>query len=399
MSEPFASRWLTLVGIGEDGLAGLSDASRFALADAEIVFGGTRHLALAEIGERGRPWDVPFSIDPVLAARGKRVAVLASGDPFWHGVGGTLARHLRPAEWRCLPAPSCWSQAAAKMGWRLEEITSLALHAAPPEELMPLLAPGQRILCTLRDDTAPVVLADWLCQQGFGASDMVVMEALGGPRERLRTTTADGFNLTGVTVPVMAALTLQGGDGLSQTPGRSADIFAHDGQITKGPMRALTLAALAPCAGEHLWDIGAGSGSVSVEWALAAGGATASAIEPRESRCQNITENARRFGLCPRIAVVCGPAPEALHGLPRPDAVFLGGGAQGHMLQMLWDTMPEGTRFVANAVTLESQSLLTQWQGDHGGQLLRVDLAQVTTLGRMTSWQAARSQVQWSVTR
>ncbi len=390
---------MTLIGIGEDGLAGLSDASRFALTEAKIVFGGARHLALAGIGDKGRPWDVPFSIDPVLAAQGKKVVVLASGDPFWHGVGGTLAQHLQPGEWRCLPAPSCWSIAAARMGWRLEDITPLALHAASFEKVVPLLARDQRVLCTLRDGQASMALAEWLTQQGFGASDLTVMEALGGPRERLRTTTADCFDLTDVAAPVMAAVTLKGSAGLSQTPGRSEDIFAHDGQITKAPMRALTLAALAPRAGAHLWDIGAGSGSVSVEWALAARGARATAIEPRDDRCENIAENARRFGLSTRIKVITGTAPAALKGLPRPDAVFLGGGADETLLTSLWDRLPKGTRLVANAVTLESQALLTRWHGATGGQLLRIDLAQAGALGRMSGWQAARSQVQWSVTR
>ncbi len=390
---------MTLIGIGEDGLSGLSDASRFAMDEAEIVFGGARHLALAEIGGKGRPWDVPFSIKPVLAARGKKVVVLASGDPFQHGVGGTLAAHLQPGEWRCFPAPSCWSLAASRMGWRLEEVTSLALHAAPFEQLVPLLAKDQRLLCTLRDGEAPALLAEWLAQQGFGASEVTVMEALGGSREKLRRTTAADFDLSDVAAPVMAAVTLAGGAGLSQTPGRSEDIFAHDGQITKGAMRALTLAALAPQAGQHLWDIGAGSGSVSVEWALAARGATSVAIEPRADRCANITENARRFGLGSRIEVLNGSAPAALDGLSPPDAVFLGGGADEALLDTLWTILPHGTRVVANAVTLESQALLTRWHGEKGGELIKVDLAQASPLGRMSGWQAARSQLQWSVTR
>lgn len=390
---------MTLIGLGEDGLSGLGDASRKALSEAELIFGGPRHLELVGAGDRGRPWPVPFSIAPVLAAEGRKVVVLASGDPFWHGVGGTLARHLPPQAWRCFPAPSCLSLAAARLGWRLEEVVKTALHAAPFEELRPHLTPGARLLCTLRDGAAVADLAQYLTAQGAGSSTLSVLEALGGPRERLRHTQAHGFDLTGVTAPVVAAITVQGAAGLPATPGRAIDLFAHDGQITKPPMRALTLAALAPRAGQHLWDIGGGSGSVSVEWALAASGCTASTIEPRADRCDTIRENARRFGLTRRITVTRGTAPDALEGLPRPDAVFIGGGASDALLTALWTTLPRGTRLVANAVTIDSQSLVSQWHARHGGQLLRIDLAEAAPLGRMQGWTPSRPQIQWSVTR
>jgi len=399
MADSRTTPWLTIIGVGEDGLDGLSNASRKALDAAEVIFGGPRHLELVGASTRGQPWPLPFSVDPVLAQRGGNVVVLASGDPFWHGVGGTLARHLDPEEWRCIPAPSSMSHAAARKGWRLEEVQQIALHAAPFEELAPLLTQGARILCTLRDGTAAPELARWLTAQGFGASTLTVLEALGGPRECIRQTQAEGFDLSDVEAPVVAAIEAQGAKGLSATPGRSIDLFAHDGQITKSPMRALTLAALAPRAGEHLWDVGAGSGSVSVEWALAAPGCTSTAIEPRADRCENIRENTVRFGLVRRIDVLNGKAPEALADLPRPDAVFIGGGVDQAMLSTLWQAIPEGTRLVANAVTIESQTLLTQWQASHGGQLLRIDLAEAAPLGRMQGWAPSRPQVQWSVTR
>ena len=399
MADSRKTPWLTIIGVGEDGLAGLGDASRKALEAAEVIFGGARHLALIEAGPKGQPWPLPFSVDPVLALRGRDVVVLASGDPFWHGVGGTLARHLTPEEWCCFPAPSCLSLAATRLGWRLEEVTQIALHAAPLEELQPQLTPGARILCTLRDGAAVPELAHWLTDQGFGPSALTVMEALGGPRECIHHTQADGFDLTDIQTPVVAAIEARGDAGLSATPGRDIALFAHDGQITKSPMRALTLAALAPRAGEHLWDIGAGSGSVSVEWVLAARGCSATAIEPRADRCENIRENAQRFGLVRHIDVLHGKAPEALTDLPRPDAVFIGGGVGQALLSELWQAIPEGTRLVANAVTIESQSLLTQWHADHGGQLLRIDLAEAAPLGRMQGWAPSRPQLQWSVTR
>lgn len=390
---------MTLIGLGEDGLGALTDASRKALAEAELIFGGPRHLSLCDAGARGREWPLPFSVEPVLEHRGSAVVVLASGDPFWHGVGGTLAQVLDPSEWRCFPAPSCMTLAAARLGWRLEEVTTMGLHAAPFEVLLPHLAEGARLICTLRDGAAPAALAEYLTEQGLGASRLTVMEALGGPREVLREADAATFDLGGIAAPVVVAIAVSGGAGLSHAPGRPEGLFAHDSQITKSPMRALTLAALAPRARELLWDVGAGSGSVSVEWCLAAPAAQSIAIEPRESRCENIIENSRRFGLADRMRCVHGTAPDALADLPLPAAVFLGGGATEDVLQAIWDRITPGTRLVANAVALETQALLIRWHGMHGGQLLRIDLAQAAPLGTMQGWQPSRPQLQWSVTR
>lgn len=398
MGDPVAA-WVTLIGLGEDGLGALTDASRKALAEAELIFGGPRHLSLCDAGARGREWPLPFSVEPVLEHRGSAVVVLASGDPFWHGVGGTLAQVLDPSEWRCFPAPSCMTLAAARLGWRLEEVTTMGLHAAPFEVLLPHLAEGARLICTLRDGAAPAALAEYLTAQGLGASRLTVMEALGGPREVLREADAATFDLGGIAAPVVVAIAVSGGAGLSHAPGRPEGLFAHDSQITKSPMRALTLAALAPRARELLWDVGAGSGSVSVEWCLAAPAAQSIAIEPRESRCENIIENSRRFGLADRMRCVHGTAPDALADLPLPAAVFLGGGATEDVLQAIWDRITPGTRLVANAVALETQALLIRWHGMHGGQLLRIDLAQAAPLGTMQGWQPSRPQLQWSVTR
>lgn len=394
MSDP----WLSIIGLGEDGLNGLGSASRAALDAAEVIFGGPRHLELAAAGTRGQPWPVPFSVSPVLAARGRRVVVLASGDPFWHGAGGSLAAHLAPEEWRAYPAPSTFALAAARLGWRLEEVLCLGLHAAPFARLRPLLHRGERLIVLLRDGSAPAELATWLTKQGFGASRMTVLEALGGPRERRRATVAERFALTGITAPVAVALEAEG-LGLPHTPGFSEDLFAHDGQITKAPVRALTLSALAPRPGERLWDLGAGSGSISIEWALAAPGATAEAVERRADRLPHITENAERFGLTHRITATEGESLDTLPKLPRPDAVFIGGGASKPLLDALWDTIPTGTRVVINAVTLGTEALLAEAHAAQGGRLLRIELAEAKPLGRMQGWAPARPVVQWSVTR
>ena len=377
-------------------MAGLSDASRAALAQAEIIFGGPRHLALVQAGDKGRAWPIPFSIAPVLDCKGQRVAVLASGDPFWHGAGGSLTAHLPRDAWQAFPAPSTFQLAAARLGWRMEEISCHGLHAAPFARLRPVLTKGQRAICLLRDGEAPKALADWLTAQGL-AADLVVLESLGGPDERIRATTAQAFDLADVTAPVAVALTITAGKGLSRASGLDDSLFVHDGQITKRPVRALTLSALAPRAGGLLWDIGAGSGSISVEWCLAGGRALS--FELRPDRAVNIRTNAANFGVDHRLTCIEGPAAANLSAHPMPDAVFIGGGGNAALFDQLWNLLPEGTRIVANGVTLETESLLAAQHAQRGGSLLRIDLAAAAPLGRMRGWDASRPVVQWSVIR
>ncbi len=355
---------------------GLSSASRDALARADVVFGGPRHLELAGVGGRGQAWPVPFDAAPVLALRGQAVVVLASGDPFWHGVGGTLAAHLAPGEWVCHPGPSTPSLVAARLGWRLEETVLLGLHAAPFARLIPHLHNGAQIIATLRDGAAPAELAAWLVGQGFGASTLHVLERVGGPHERVRQTRADAFDINDIAAPVTVAIRGEG-LGLPRGFGLPDDAFAHDGQITKRPIRALTLSALGPRPGQHLWDIGAGSGSISVEWCLAGG--TAQAVEGKASRAANIRANAGTYGVDHRLTVIEGTAPAALAGLTAPDAIFVGGGMDAALFATLQPL--HGTRLVANAVTLETEALLTQLHAVHGGTLLRIDVATATPLG------------------
>jgi precorrin-6B C5,15-methyltransferase / cobalt-precorrin-6B C5,C15-methyltransferase len=393
MSEP----WLTIIGIGEDGLAGLSEASRKALAQAETVFGGERHLKLAGVDGRGKPWPVPFDAACVLARRGHPTAVLASGDPFWHGAGGSLASHLAPDEWVAHPSPSTFSLAASRLGWALETTICIGLHAAPFERLVPLLSRGVRIICLLRDAKAAADLARWLTARGWGASRLWTLSALGGPRERIAESRADGYAADFAASPLAIAIEADGAAGLSRASGLADDLFRHDGQITKRPIRALALSALAPRPGEKLWDIGAGSGSISVEWALAGG--TAIAIEARDHRAANIGANAEVFGLAHKISVVAGSAPAALSSLEKPDAVFIGGGLDAAMFAAVWSLIPAGTRIVAHSVTLETEALLAELQHQHGGDLMRIDIAQAAPLGRYRSWEAARPVVQWSVVK
>lgn len=375
----------------EDGF--LPPRARDALIQADSVFGSPRHLALAQV--EGEAWPIPFSVAPLLAQRGRRVVALVSGDPFWFGAGTSITKHLGAEEWMALPAPSTFSLAAARLGWALENVTCLGLHAAPLEEMRAHLHAKARLFVLLRDGAAATQLAAYLCGAGFGESRLHVLEALGGQQERLRQTRTDAFAMDDIRAPCMAAIEVAGGPGLARTPGLPEALFAHDGQITKAPIRALTLAALAPRKNELLWDIGSGSGSVSVEWCLAGGRAIA--LEEKPARCANIRANAASFGLGQRLVVHEGRAPAVLAGLPVPDAVFVGGGADVALLEALWAVLPAGTRLVVNAVTLETESLLMSAQASRGGTLLRIDIATMAPLGRLRGWQPARPIVQWSV--
>ncbi|TMV12989.1 precorrin-6y C5,15-methyltransferase (decarboxylating) subunit CbiE [Arenibacterium halophilum] len=396
--------WLSIIGLGEDGPDGLSPATRQALARAEIVMGPLRHLALlGETGAETIAWPVPFAdgVERLLALRGRRVAVLASGDPFWFGAGSVLAARLSPGEWRAYPGPSCFSLAAARLGWPLERTACFSLHAAPFERLRAHLAPGARAIATLRDGAAVNELAAWLTEQGFGLSSLRVMEALGGPRERVRLVHADACALADVAAPVCVAIEVAGtGRMLTRAAGRADEWFDNDGQITKRPVRALTLSALAPRAGEHLWDIGAGSGSIALEWLLSGDTCTATAIEGNAARASNIRANAARLGVDHRLTLVEGRTPEVLtQELAAPDAVFIGGGLSQDLLDALWVKVAPNTRLVANAVTLESEALLAAWHEDKGGDMLRIELAKAKPLGNRRGWASAYPIVQWSVTR
>jgi precorrin-6B C5,15-methyltransferase / cobalt-precorrin-6B C5,C15-methyltransferase len=395
--DPSPDPWLTIIGIGEDGLSGLSEASRKAIADAGTVFGGERHLVLANIGERGRAWPVPFDSDCVLSCRGNPTVVLASGDPFWHGVGALLAERLNRDEWIAHPAPSTFSLAASRLGWRLESVACLGLHAVPFECLVPHLAHGERIICLLRDGRAATGLAEWLTARGWGHSQLWTLAALGGARESVTQQRADSYMGRPTGDLVAVALQAKGPGGLSRSCGLADSLFAHDGQITKRPMRALALSALSPRPGENLWDIGAGSGSISVEWALRGGKAIA--IEERHDRAANIRDNAAAFGLPNRITVVEGAAPAVLADLKKPDAVFIGGGLDATMFDSVWGLVAPGTRLVTHAVTLETEAFLSDLHRRHGGELMRVEIAHAGHLGRFRSWETPRPVVQWSAVK
>nr|WP_209316398.1 precorrin-6y C5,15-methyltransferase (decarboxylating) subunit CbiE [Halomonas salinarum] len=406
MTDADDAPWLTVVGWGESGTAGLTPASREALEAAEVVFGARRHLRLLPtLSAEVREWPVPFAdgIPELLAERGRRTVMLVSGDPFWFGAGTSLTRHLAPHEWHSLPSPSTFSLAASRLGWALERVTCLGLHARPLTRLRPHLHRGRRLLVLLRDGPAVGELAALLGRIGFGASRLHVLEALGGHEERVRTLRADAEVPGDIVHPVAVGLEVAGdGPALPLTPGRPDHWFAHDGQITKQAVRAATLAALAPTAGERLWDLGTGSGSVAIEWLLSHPDNRALGIERDTERAERARRNARELGV-DWLEVVEGDAlallEDSLVDAPAPDAVFIGGGLCEALLAVLWPCLPAGTRLVANAVTLESEALLAHWQQEAGGELLRLELSSATALGSRRGWKAAYPIVQWRIVK
>ncbi|MER9605761.1 precorrin-6y C5,15-methyltransferase (decarboxylating) subunit CbiE [Mesorhizobium sp. M0243] len=396
-------KWLTIVGIGEDGLAGLGDEAKQRIAQAEIIFGGKRHLALVASCAKGEPhpWPVPFDAEmaDVLALAGRRVCVLASGDPFFHGVGATLARKVKPQEMHVIPAPSAVSLAAARLGWALQDIETVSLHGRPLDLIRPLLQPGARILALTSDSDAPAAIARLLTELDFGASRLTILEALGGPSENRRTARADAFDLENINPLNVLAIEVESGPDarvLPLTSGLADHLFDHDGQITKREIRAITLSALAPKRGELLWDIGAGSGSIGIEWMLAHPSMRTIAIEADPIRAARTGRNAAACGV-PGLVVVEGSAPKALARLDTPDAIFIGGGgSDAGVLNAAIKALRPGGRLVANAVTLEMETLLLARHVSLGGDLTRIAISRASPVGAMQAWRPAMPVTQWS---
>jgi precorrin-6B C5,15-methyltransferase / cobalt-precorrin-6B C5,C15-methyltransferase len=399
-------RWLSIVGIGEDGIGGLRATACGLIEAAEIVFGGRRHLTLAAPLIRGaaRPWPSPFdgAAKEVLLHRGRQVCVLASGDPFNYGVGATLARHIDPREMMVLPAPSAFSLAAARLGWSLPETVLLSLHGRALDLIRPHLQPTARILALTSDGDAPAALAKLLATSGFGASRVNVLEHLGGPQELIRRATAAAFDLGAVAPFNTLAIEVDAAPDarvIARTAGLPDHLFEHDGQITKREIRAMTLSSLSPRRGELLWDIGAGSGSIAIEWLLADPTMRAFAIERRADRAARIRRNAAAFGV-PGLEIVEDSAPASLAGLPSPDAVFIGGGAgDSGTLDAGARALRSGGRLVVNAVTLETEALLMARHAALGGELIRIAISRAAPVGEKSGWRPAMPVTQWVWTK
>lgn len=386
--------WLSIVGIGEDGYVGLGKAARRALLAATEVFGGERQLALLPhcLKARRVAWPSPFDLAPLLERRGTPTCVLASGDPMFFGIGATLARQLPVGEMQVLPAPSSVSLAAARLGWPLQEVELLSLVGRPLAAINARLHAGRRLLLLSNDGGSPAAVAALLRERGFAPSRLSVLEHLGGERERRIDGIAADWSLQeAAALNVIAIDCVAGEDArrLPLTPGLPDDAYRHDGQLTKRDVRAVTLARLAPEPGELLWDVGAGCGSIGIEWMRAHPSCRAIAIEADDGRQQHIAHNRDALGV-PGLQLVAGHAPEALEGLEAPDAIFIGGGVTvPGMLETCWANLKSGGRLLANAVTLQSEAALVSWRERHGGELVRLQVSQAQALGSFDTWRTA----------
>jgi precorrin-6Y C5,15-methyltransferase (decarboxylating) len=399
-----------VVGIGADGFTGLSAPAQRALHRSEVIIGSSRQLDLLGSGLTAELIRLPSPLRTALPAllgrfAGRAVAVLASGDPMFFGIGSTLVELLGADQVRVISHPSSLSLAAARLGWALDRCALASIVGRPVERLQVLLGPGRRLLVLGAGPDSAAVIGAFLVGQGYGSSLVTVLSELGGPAEDRRSRTAADW--VGQPVPALHVLAVEcrtetADAVLGLAPGLPDEAYEHDGQLTKRDVRAITVSRLAPVAGELLWDIGAGAGSIAIEWARADPDCRAVAVEQDEERADRIERNCRRLGV-PDVAVVRGAAPAALAELPRPDAVFIGGGLTvPGLIDAAWQALAgagPGGRLVANAVTLESEAVLRDWQRRVGGELTRIELSRPTAVGGFTAWRAAFPVVQWVARR
>ncbi len=390
--------WLDIVGIGEDGVAGLAAPARDALAKAEVILGGDRHHDLAAGGEAERiSWPSPFDalIETLVSMRGRRVVVLVTGDPLWYSVGARILKGIDASEITFHPQVSAFQLAACRMGWSLADCATLTVHGRPVEQAVPFFAPGARLLILTQGRQTPGEMARLLRDAGYGTSAMTVLAAIGGPREARFDGSAEcwdaevpDFHLLAVSCEASEARPLMPGVGLPD------DAFEHDGKMTKSEVRAVTLAALCPVRGQLLWDVGLGCGSVAIEWMRAARDMAAVGLEPKAERRAMAARNAMRLG-APRLEILDGSAPDGLTGLAAPDAVFIGGGLSEVVADIAMARLKPHGRLVANAVTLESEALLLEIQKRHGGALRRLAVSRAEPVGPYRGWRSAMPVTQW----
>lgn len=396
--------WLNIIGIGEEGLDGLSPAARALVDTAEILVGGERHLAMipadhpAERLRWGKPFDDSFAA--IEAHAGKRVTVLNTGDPMHYGAGAVLSRRMAQAIAAVIPAPGAFSLAAARMRWPLQNVACLSVHGRPAESLYLHMYPGARLLILVNDGDTPAQIAGMLTARGFGDSRVTALEHMGGPREALHEALAKDWgdgpvaDLNTVAVECVAA---PGARVFSRLAGLPDDAFEHDGKMTKRETRAATLAALAPLPGQLLWDVGAGCGSVAIEWMRAGGRAIG--IENNPDRMAMAARNAALLGV-PELELVAGEAPAALEGLGAPDAIFVGGGVRtAGLFKACWSALRVGGRLVVNTVTIEGESTLAKLYREHGGELVRLSVSRLSPVGRLHGWKPLMTVTQWRITK
>ncbi|PYE84677.1 precorrin-6y C5,15-methyltransferase (decarboxylating) subunit CbiE [Pseudoroseicyclus aestuarii] len=393
--------WLHIVGIGEEGLDGLTPATRAVVEAAEVIVGGERHHDLARgIGAERVAWPGPFDamIGTIQGLKGRRVVVLVTGDPLWFSVGARIGRAIPPAEITYHPQLSAFQLAAVRMGWSLADVETLTVHGRPVETMIAFIQPDAQLLILTTGAETPARIAAFLTERGFGQSRMTVLANMGGREEARFDGVAERWDHQVPAFNTLAVDCVAAPDAalIPRVPGLEDSLFQSDGTMTKREVRAATLAKLMPMRGALLWDIGSGSGSVSIEWMRAARYARAIGIEPRADRRATAAANALALGT-PRLELVEGEAPEALDALPAPDAIFIGGGLSEPVFEAAWAALRPLGRLVANAVTLESEAALMQLYARYGGSLAHIAVARAEPVGRLTGWRPAMPVMQWSL--
>ncbi len=397
------TKWLTIIGMGEDGWEALSNRARLAIKSTDVIVGANRLLALlpktrADIHE----WPQPFSavVEQIKPLRGRNTVILATGDPMNFGVARKLLEFIPFEEMEIIPQVSAFSLAASRMGWSLPDCDCFTIHGRPAANVEAFIQPSARLLILTEDETSIAEVCRRLITRGFGESKISVLENMGGVGERITNFVANAnSNLDWSPLNVVSVHCVAGSQAkiFSRVAGLPDDAFVHDGQLTKREVRAATLAALAPAPDQLLWDIGAGCGSVSIEWMRVARGCEAFAIEHNEDRLKMIATNIDQLGT-PRLKIIAGKAPEALDGLRAPDAVFIGGGVGNEgVFEAAWSNLKPGGRMVANVVTIEGEMHLYDLQEKHGGELVRMDVSTLTMVGPYRAMKPRMSVVQWRV--
>ncbi len=397
--------WLAVVGLSEAGFESLTPVARTLIDDAEVLVGGARHLAMVNHGTAERlTWQTPLSrtVEAIAERRGHRVTVLATGDPMWFGIGVTLVRRFAGEDMIIVPHLSAFSMAAARLGWPLAEVETLTLHGRPLDLLALHLAPGARLLILSENGETPAAVARFLTERGWGPSQLTVLEHLDGTGERRVEGTAANWpsaRMADLNTIALTCVADKAARVLSRAAGLPDDAFRHDGQLTKREVRAATLAALSPLPGQLLWDVGAGCGSVAIEWMRLAPRATAIAIEREAGRRTLIAANAAALGT-PRLMIIAGEAPVALAGLERPDAIFIGGGLSSPgLVDACWSALKPGGRLVANAVTVEGESALIAAASRLRGTLTRLAVSRAEAVGGFHAWRALMAVTQLSANK
>ena len=393
--------WLNIIGIGEDGLDGLRSSTKFILESAEILIGGERHHNLtSELNVERIYWPKPFNLmyEKIKSYRGKKVVILVTGDPLWFSVGVKIGSLFDSTELTYHPHISAFQNAAVRMNWPLEDVETTTVHGRPLERIIPFFQPNQKLLVLTSGSETPKQVAELLTSKGFGNSKLTVLSSMGGEDEQLFSGEAKNWN---ESVPSFNTLAIECVSSIkasfqTRLPGLPDHIFQSDGTMTKQEVRAITVAKLKPVGNALLWDVGCGCGTVAIEWMRAAPSSRAIGIDARLDRCELTSINALNLGV-PDLRVIQGNVPSALRELDPPNAIFIGGGFTKETFDLCWAELKSMGRLVVNAVTLESEALLLNLYKNYGGELTKISINRVESIGNSAVWKPFKPITQWSL--